>query len=169
MVYINGIKLIPLFLLITSASHAADFNIRVNGRLVANSCTVSVASANRVVALGKLAIKQFQADGHIPVPFTIDLQYCIDAVSGVKVTFNGAPDPQDSSVLALNASSTAAYVGLVILDQNRKRVPLGTASQPYRISSDKVSMAFYAQYVPTGKPVMPGSANADATFTLEYQ
>ncbi|MEC5317762.1 fimbrial protein [Brenneria populi subsp. brevivirga] len=148
-------------------------NIQLTVTLLANSCIVSQDSANQTVDLGSWASKQFIGESKSPQPtrFIITLQDCGAAASGVQVTFTGTQDAQDSSLLALSSDSTATNVAVAILDKDRNRIPLGQASEVYTLSANSNSeqLAFYGQYVRTGAAVTPGSANADATFTLNYQ
>ncbi|MDL4455013.1 fimbrial protein [Klebsiella michiganensis] len=152
-----------------------EINLRVTATLVANSCTVSPDSKNKTVDMGTWATKQFIAtpQGVPPVRFALNLENCGGAASGVKVSFTGTPDKDDNTLLALNAGAGAATnLGIAILDKDRNRIPLVKPSTVYPISAGaaRVSMVFYGQYVASaGKPVTPGSANADATFTLDYQ
>jgi len=151
-----------------------QINLRMTATLVANSCTVSPDSKSKTVDMGSWATKQFIGTplGVPPVRFALNLENC-GGTSGVKVSFTGTPDKDDNTLLALNTGSGAATnLGIAILDKDKNRISLGKPSTVYPISAGtaKVSMVFYAQYVAsTGKTVEPGTVNADATFTLDYQ
>lgn len=149
-----------------------QINLIMRATLVSNACSVSAGSANQTVNLGTWAVKQF-VETPQPLPlirFTINLVDCGPAATGVKVTFNGIPDNNNNQLFKLNAGSTASRVGVAILDRNRTRIPPGGTSLSTQLTSNatNVPLVFYAQYVSTGGAVTAGSANADATFTMEY-
>ena len=153
---------------------AADVTISVIGSLMSASCSVSTESRKQTVEMGTWAVKQFSSTSAgtlAPVPFTISLENCGEAVSSTTITFSGQADGYNAELLKLSNDSTASHVAIALLDKNRTRIPLEQPSEPYEITggADKVSLQFYAQYVASGGEVTAGSANADATFTLTYQ
>ena len=146
-------------------------NIYMRATIVSNTCTVSAGSVNKTVNMGTWARKQFAETTSLTplVSFTINLEKCGPAASGVKVTFNGTSDG-NGQLFKLNSLSSASGVGVAILDQERKRILPGQKSilHPLRANSTSAILQFYAQYVATGSGVGAGTANADATFTMEY-
>ncbi|MCG8710759.1 fimbrial protein [Brenneria sp. 4F2] len=148
-------------------------NMQLTATLVSNSCSVSVASQEQTVNMGILATKAFSAGkaGADPVRFNINLESCGSAVSSVSATFSGTADANDATLLALNADSVATHVGIAILDKDRNRIPIGNASEQYPLTAgvSNAQLVFYGQYVATQNNVTPGSANGDATFTLNYE
>ncbi|MFE8047142.1 fimbrial protein [Brenneria goodwinii] len=148
-------------------------NMQLTATLVSNSCSVSVVSQEQTVNMGTLATKAFSAGkaGAPPVRFAINLENCGSAVSSVSATFSGAADANDATLLALNADSIATHVAIAILDKDRNRIPLGNASEQYPLTAgvSDAQLVFYGQYVATQDSVTAGSANGDATFTLNYQ
>ncbi|MDL4454798.1 fimbrial protein [Klebsiella michiganensis] len=170
---LKAVSLIGVFCVVPRGE-AADVTVQVVGNLVANSCTVSPDSKNKTVDMGTWATKQFVATplGVPPVRFVLNLENCGGAVSGVKVSFTSTPDKDDNTLLALNTGAGAATnLGIAILDKDKNRIPLGKPSSVYSITpgAASVPMVFYGQYVATVGRVTPGTANADATFTLDYQ
>ncbi|MEF9675049.1 fimbrial protein [Pectobacterium aroidearum] len=148
-------------------------NMRLTATLLANSCSVSTGTQEQTVELGTWPSKQFAVGSQSPNPtrFEIVLENCGVAASGVEITFHGSAPAGDSTLLALNASSSATNVAVAILDSERRRLPLGQPTPVYTLSANaaRVPLVFYGQYVAIGTPVTVGSANADATFTLTYQ
>lgn len=173
----QGLKFGGALLLAALASSAeADLgltNMQLTVTVVANSCIVSQDSVNKTVDLGSWASKQFIGVQKSPeaTPFQINLESCAAAATGVQVTFSGTQDSTDNTMLALNSDSTATNLAVEILDKDRNQIPLGQASEIYPLTANasSASLMFYGQYVRTGAAVTPGSANADATFTLSYQ
>lgn len=147
-------------------------NLQLSATLLANSCSVSTETQEQTVNLGTWPSKQFSggAQSSTPTRFEIVLENCGAAASGVEVTFYGSTPATDSSLLALNASSSATNVAVAILDSERRRLALGQPTPVYALSANvsRVPLVFYGQYVAIGTPTV-GSANADATFTLTYQ
>lgn len=147
-------------------------NMQLTVTLIANSCVVSQSSVNKTVDLGSWASKQFGSQkSSTPTLFQISLEDCGAATTGVQVTFVGTQDTSDSTLLALNSESSAGNIAVAILDKDRNRIPVGQPSEVYALTAggNNQPLSFYGQYVRTGAAVTPGTANADATFTLSYQ
>lgn len=155
------------------AADVGAINIYMRATIVSNTCTVSAGSVNKTINMGTWAKKQFiETTSLTPlVSFTINLEKCGPAASGVKVTFNGTSDG-NGQLFKLNSASTASGVGVAILDKERNRILPGQKSMLYPLVANAASavLQFYAQYAATGSgsAVGAGTANADATFTMEY-
>lgn len=173
--YLSGAALACLsafFLPMISFADLGVTNIRMTATLVANSCTVSSDSKAINVDMGRWASKQFAMSRQgAPVPFSINLEDCGAGTSGVTLVFNGITDAVDNTLLAINGTDAAKNIGIAILDGKKNRLPVGKASEVYSIAANekRIPLQFFGQYVATSLPVTPGTANADATFTLEYQ
>lgn len=147
-------------------------NLYMRATLVSNACSVSTDSINKTVNLGVWATKQF-VETPTPVPlvrFTINLEDCGPAASGVKLSWNGTAHASNNELFALTSGSTATNVGVELLDWNRKRIAPGYITPVYGLTANasNVSIPFYARYVRAGGAVTAGTANSMATFTLEY-
>ncbi|WP_058911452.1 fimbrial protein [Entomohabitans teleogrylli] len=150
----------------------ADSYIELKANIVANACTVTTDSQTKYVELGTTAIKDLVSHGGVssPVRFEIHLEDCREAASGVRVTFAGTPDGSDGALLALSSTSSAQNIAIAILDATQNLVPLAQSSVMYPLTPGPgiQVLTFYAQYRMTAQAVGPGSANAQATFVLEY-
>ncbi|ASM19672.1 fimbrial protein [Serratia marcescens] len=147
-------------------------NIYMRATLVSNACSVSTDSINKTVNLGVWATKQF-VETPAPVPlvrFTINLEDCGPAASGVKLSWNGTAHASNNELFALTSGSTATNVGVELLDWNRKRIAPGYTTPAYGLTANasSVSIPFYARYMRAGGAVTAGTANSMATFTLDY-
>ncbi|MVX99190.1 fimbrial protein [Enterobacteriaceae bacterium 8376wB9] len=171
-----GVVIFLLAVIFTTHQVQADLgkiNIRMRATIVSNTCTVSAGSLIKTVNMGTWAKKQFTETASLApmVSFTIDLEKCGPAASGVEVSFTGMSDG-NGELFKLNPTSTASGVGVAILDKERNRILPGHNSLLYPLTASAASAAlqFYAQYVATGggSEVGAGTANADATFTMEY-
>lgn len=149
-------------------------NLILTATLVNSGCVTSMDSKSITVDMKTVAVKDFSLHKQpLPIRFAINLEKCTVETTGVVTTFSGTADANDNTLLALNGGSTAKNVGIAILDNQGNRIPINQASTfyPLKISSnmEKTSLVFYGQYVATGEVITPGIANADATFTFEYQ
>ncbi|QZE31443.1 fimbrial protein (plasmid) [Pantoea ananatis] len=147
-------------------------NLYMRATLVSSACSVSTDSLNKTVNLGVWATKQF-IETPAPVPlvrFTINLEDCGPAASGVRFRWDGTKHASNNELFSLTSDSTAKNVGLELLDFNRKRIPPGYTTPAYALAANasSVSIPFYARYVRAGGRVTAGTANSMATFTLEY-
>ncbi|WP_242503529.1 fimbrial protein [Proteus mirabilis] len=87
----------------------------------------------------------------------------------MKVSFNGRADPIDNALLAIDATG-AKGVAISIMDNSGASIDINDKSQSYTLLPNQDNtLQFYARYVATQLPVQAGSANATATFLLEYQ
>lgn len=157
----------------TPAGAAHDGVINVTGKIVDKTCAVSADSKNMLVTLGSVANKQFAraGEGSPYQSFTINLEKCGAAASNVTVTFSGSSDSDDPRLLALaQDTGSATGMGIAIYDGEKKLIPLNQpgASTPLSPGQPSVTLNFYARYLANGDAVASGSANASATFTLNY-
>ncbi|MBU5412435.1 fimbrial protein [Serratia ureilytica] len=158
---------------LSSQAELGKVNLRITATLVANSCTVSTSSKHKIVDMGSWSTKQFSATSQKTPPtlFSIKLENCSATTTGVTTTFNGVADSVDATLLAVSGANSAQNIAIAILDKEQSRIPLGQGSKVYGLSPNAsfAVLNFYSQYVATAPFVSPGTANAEATFTLDYQ
>ncbi|WP_271043878.1 type 1 fimbrial major subunit FimA [Pseudomonas sp. VB3] len=153
--------------------------VHFKGEIVNAACSVSADSADQTVTLGQYRSAKFKAVGDKTglVPFTIKLQDCDSTVSSkASVAFTGTVDAADPSVLAVSnigggSSGAASGVGIEISDsQGAVLVPnSGKFSAPHQLKDGDNVLALTARYKSTLAAVTPGAADADATFTMQYE
>ncbi|EMO5257586.1 fimbrial protein [Proteus mirabilis] len=166
--------IVALSLLFTTKGSAYDTLVHINARVTGNTCTVETNSKRITVKLGQIATKDFISttitQQRTPViPFSIKLVDCQPEASAVKVSFNGRTDPIDNALLAIDATG-AKGVAISIMDNSGASIDINDKSQSYTLLPNQDNtLQFYARYVATQLPVQAGSANATATFLLEYQ
>lgn len=167
------IWLAPVPLLYCAVTSAHDGSINVSGAIKDNTCTVALSSLSLSVPLGDIASKAFTAKGmgSSPVSFTVDLQKCGAAASGVSFTFIGEGDMHDNSLLALDLLNRAKGIGIEIQNENHDRLPLNQPTPDYPINPTLVDnkYIFYARYIATTDRVTSGKATATTVFTLTWQ
>jgi P pilus assembly protein, pilin FimA len=169
--FITGLALLAVLCspISQAATPLGEINIELHGNVVDLSCVVNADDSAKTVALGSWPTKQLQTTGSKTqsMPFSIRLTGC--PPGAVSLTFVGKEDAQDNTLLALNDSSTASRVAVEILDQDKTRLPLQQASQDVAIDAQgNATLSFFANYVSTADSPQPGSADADATFMLNY-
>lgn len=160
--------------LVASMAFAHDGRVYVSGAITNNTCTLSPDSQNMTVAMGEVSSRQFIYPGEAGPwqPFAIDLQNCGSTASGVTVSFSGAADAKQHDCLALTPDAgEATGVAIALYDSEKNALPLGEASAPLPLTGGQSSahLQFYARYIANGDAVTPGTANASATFVLNYE
>lgn len=146
-----------------------EINIELRGNIVDLSCVVNASDSDKEVQLGSWPTKQLQNAGSRTqaMPFSIRLTGC--PPGAVSIAFAGKADGQDSTLLALNSTSKASGVAVEIRDEDKTRLPLQQESKEVAIDAQgDATLSFYANYISTADDPQPGSADADATFTLNY-
>jgi minor fimbrial subunit len=146
-----------------------EINIELYGNVVDYSCVVEASDSDKSVNLGRWATKQLRNAGSTTsvIPFTLSLTGCPPGLA--SITFAGKADDSDPSLLGLNGSSTASRVAVELRDADQRRLPLQQASREVAVDAlGNVTLQFYANYIATADNPQPGKADADATFTINY-
>ena len=144
--------------------------MNIYGIVIAPTCNISAEDKNKTVDLGNWATKQLNKTGDTskPVAFSLALTGC--PVGTLTTVFTGDGSPADNTLLALTKDSTASGVAIEIQDGEHNRIPLGPPGIQSKTDSEgNAVLGFYADYVVVTDSVSPGSANADATFTVLYE
>jgi major type 1 subunit fimbrin (pilin) len=161
-----------------SAAIVTGGTVHFTGQIVNAACAVSADSANQTVNMGQYRTAHFTSVGtrSNAVPFTIKLEDCDTSVSTQASTaFSGSANATDPTVLTVSntsggASGTASGVGIEIsdrIDQVLKPDGANFSNAQTLIDGANV-LAFNARYKSVAAVVTPGQANADATFTMQY-
>lgn len=168
---------VALGLLLASSfsAGAADSTITITGRLKDNMCSVSVGSQDFTVDLQIYATNAFRSIGSASntVPFSITLENCGSAASGVKINMTGTTDSANNTLFR-NSTATGYATGIGVQVLNSA----GVVVQPNQSSSNITStsltpnqtnvITYYARMVSTTNPVGAGTVSAAANFTLQY-
>ncbi len=156
------------------SAFAADGQVNFTGEIIDAGCTVVNTPSNPLqVALGKVARSAFSQAGDkaAATGFTLQLTDCPATVNSASVKFDGTAVNGDNSVLALTQESgMATGVGIQLSDDNNIVLPLYAASKAYVLHPGAVTnnLDFVARYIATSSTVNAGSANAMASFTINY-
>jgi type 1 fimbria pilin len=160
-------------LALVSGAHGETYNLQLTGTILSRTCAVSAESSSLLVTFGNVNSTRFarQGDGSRYEPFTIKLEHCGAKASNVTVTFNGAPDSHNPALLTLTPEAGAATgVAIALYDSDKNLIPLGQSDSGTQLIPNQASVLinFYARYLANGDAVSSGSANASATFMLNY-
>lgn len=153
-----------------TGSPLGQINLRLKGNVVDYTCVVQASDNDSVIPLGRWSIKQLIAEGSttMQIPFTLRLTGC--PPGSASLTFTGSSPAGHNQLLALNDASTAGGVAIELRDRDRTRLPLQQASQPVSVDANgDATLQFFANYISTGRTATAGSANADATFVINYE
>lgn len=147
------------------------------------ACETSTVSKNIDVPLGSVSEGTLKEDpASAAKSFNVQLK-CSGGTQGATTRmYMGMTDantPGNSSdVLTLSANSNAKGVGVRILRDGATAVRFtpdasisGGPNQWHvgQFGNEVVDIPFTAYFVPTGDPIIAGTANAAATYTIDYQ
>ena len=176
---IKTLALVMLSALTSAAAYADTVNggtVHFKGEVVNAACAVDAGSIDQTVQLGQVRSAKLAAAGQTSsaVGFNIQLNDCDTTVSEkAAIAFTGtAIDSTNPTVLALqnSAAGSATNVGVQILD--RTGVPLAldgaTFGAQTTLNDGTNVIPFQARYFATGAATA-GTANADATFKVQYE
>ncbi|OXK46873.1 fimbrial protein [Escherichia coli] len=156
--------------------------IHFKGEVVNAACAIDSESMNQTVELGQVRSSRLAKAGDLSsaVGFNIKLNDCDTNVSsnaavaflGTTVTSNdGTTVTSNDDTLALQSSAagSAQNVGIQILDRTGEVLVLDGAT--FSAKTDLIDgtniLPFQARYIALGQSVA-GTANADATFKVQY-
>ncbi|EPQ5230034.1 type 1 fimbrial major subunit FimA [Providencia huaxiensis] len=150
--------------------------VHFKGELVNAACAVDGGSSDQTVTLGQVRTARLAQAGDTSgsVGFNINLNDCDTQVSKTaKVAFIGAAtDAANPTVLAITSgvAGSATNVGIQILDSKGTALGLdgSTFSSAITLKDGSNVLPFQARYFATGATTA-GSANADATFSVQYE
>lgn len=149
--------------------NSSEANIKFTVNIITWSCTISTSSQDITVDLGDYPDYYFKSAGQTTPAkyFSISLSDCNN--TSVTTTFTGTANSANSHYLALNSGSTAKNIAVEILDNDKTLLPLNTESSAVTLDSNKsATLGFWANYISTADSITGGSADADATFTINY-
>jgi P pilus assembly protein, pilin FimA len=168
---------VAAFIISASATSAYATNGKVNftGEIIESTCTVTSGDQNKDVFIGKYPTSAFTAVGDVTASkaFTINLEKC--EAGDYSLRFDGATVAGNPNLLSVD---NAGGVGIEILTNDEKTVPINQdadASSPWvtvASTSDNSGTAIFnlkARYKSFQDTVTAGTANANATFTIEYK
>lgn len=151
----------------SSPSTLISTNLTVKGTSSLSSC--SVTTPHLIVDMGTVRMPDVLSTSPAAAkPFTIELT--CSATPTVSIQFDGLTVVGNQKVLQLrDGPGVATGIGLQILDSSANPVTFGQLSPLIVAAPTGVNkFNFSARYVPTAPHKTPGTADAIATFTMEY-
>ncbi|EMH4163334.1 type 1 fimbrial major subunit FimA [Pluralibacter gergoviae] len=150
--------------------------VHFKGEIVNAACAIDAGSMDQTVQLGQVRTAKLATAGNTSsaVGFNIQLNDCDTSVATkASVAFSGtAVDNTNTSVLALQSSAAgnATNVGVQIVDKTGTPLNLdgATFSSATTLNDGTNIIPFQARYYATGEATA-GTANADATFKVQYE
>lgn len=148
--------------------------IHFKGEVVNAACAIDSESMNQTVEMGQVRSSRLAKAGDLSsaVGFNIKLNDCDTNVSSnAAVAFLGTTVTSNDDTLALQSSAagSAQNVGIQILDRTGEVLILDGAT--FSAKTDLIDgtniLPFQARYIALGQSVA-GTANADATFKVQY-
>jgi len=146
------------------------------GEVVNAACAVDAGSMDQTVQLGQVRTAKLATVGATSgnVGFNIVLKDCDTSVSTkAQVAFTGVADSVNAEALALDSSAagSATGVGVQILDKAGTTLAVdgATWSAVTTLSDGTNTIPFASRYIATTAAVTPGTANAVATFKIQYE
>lgn len=173
-------------LLMVSHTFAADGTVHYRGEITDAACEVKGGTTDQYVDLGKISKGTFEAAGDLSGPqrFDIELVNCPATYNLVGIKFSGPEASNNAGDLAIGdpveTNSPGDYTGqgtalaaenVAIRIYNRgdmSQLELEDNSTKVAIDAGNATIPFVARYIALSNNVTPGTANANAQFTVEY-
>ena len=166
-----------LLMLILQSSNAVavtdSATITINGKVLANTCTIDANSAKQDISLPNVSDRQINGVGKTAgsKDVIIILKNCGASSSKVLIKVYGTTDVNDATAFSNSVANGAEGVGLYFYqtDGETKFSPDGSVSESYNItpSSDN-SLTFKAIYVGTSDTIKAGDFSTVINMTFDY-
>lgn len=153
-------------------------DMHFSGSIMNAGCAVNASSNNQSVDMGEYRSALFTDVGFRSnsVLFNIELDDCDSTISTqVSTAFSGTASSVDPTVLAVSnaaggASGSASEIGIETSDKTGTVIkPDGSEFSTAQTLIDGSNvLSFSVRYKSTAASVTPGGADADVTFSLQY-
>lgn len=168
-------KLLPIAALIISASamnaYAVNGKVNFTGEIIESTCTVTFGDQKKDVFIGKYPTSAFATKGDVTASkaFTINLEKC--EAGDYSLRFDGPSVAGNPNLLSVDQ---AGGVGIEILTNDEKIIPINQDANVINVAttgdaSGTATFNLKARYKSFLDKVTAGTANASATFTIEYK
>lgn len=152
---------------------AAQGQINVTGRILDNTCVVSVASQSQTVRMETEGSKTFFRPGDTGTDnaFSVVLERCGPAAKAVTLGFAGTANTLNPALLAIpGGTRSASGLGIGLFEDDGTAIPLNGPARKRTLQggAPRVELKYTARYVAVSVPVRPGRAAASVTFTHTY-
>lgn len=159
-----------------AAGGAGSGKVTFNGEIINAPCSVAPESVDQVVEMGQISTKELAGGGESnSKPFSIKLLNCEiseEAEDAVKVTFSGAKDPVEPTLLVIGGGD-AAGAGIKMTAPGGAPIELGTPTAAFGLVNGDNELTFSAVLKgykdQTANPLKAGAFTAVTNFTLSYE
>ncbi|KOY60671.1 hypothetical protein AM629_18040 [Photorhabdus heterorhabditis] len=146
----------------------------VNGKVLANTCTLSSGSKEQLITLSDIADRDIKGKGTTGGEKEVNmvLRDCGAAATEMKVTAWGDADSDDTSAFRNAEGEGATGVGLYFYqtDGKTKFNPDGLVTEKSTLTpSANNTLIYKAAYVGTGDAVVAGKFSTVVNMSFEYQ
>lgn len=174
---LNYICMVSLLItvMVSPPGSYANGNIKITGRYISSACTLMPGSENIDVEFGTIIDKYLYRNvKSSPESFVISLTDCKPEVAdSVKIQFTGTENTALPGYLAINSEGGASGIGIAILDNEKKLLPINTAFSEHKIENTEMDIKFYTFIEAEPEAIKHhnigrGEFIASATFMLSY-
>ncbi|ELY2781793.1 fimbrial protein [Cronobacter turicensis] len=163
-------------LILVNYADAAEDNVHFSGALVSQPCTILDDDTDIKLDFGSIIEKSlYKYERTTGQPFSIHLVDCNPQIMKiVSITFDGVVDDELTSMLALDAVSSAKGVAIGLETENGTPLAINKESpySPLTMGDNLLTYKAYVQAKPSAvqnNMIAAGEILSTATFTLNYQ
>lgn len=154
--------------------YAVENNVKFDGNLVAEPCTLDPNTTNFSLNLGDIIDKYLYINSRThSKAFNINLLDCdLSLGSSVIVTFSGNPEPELPDLLSLSGG-TARGIAVGLENSDGSALPINKPTNAFKLMKGNNILTFNAYVQGTPKAIQnrgirKGDFTAISTFTLDY-
>jgi len=160
---------------------AVDGTVTINGKVLAQTCTVEgktyqangslSTAANKTVPLPNVLAPALNAAGSTAgrTGFTIAVAGCDAGLSSVTTTFSGTGIDTTTGALTNTAATNGVQVQLLDSSQNPITLTSSYNMPAVALVSGGATLQYYAQYYAKNGNATAGTVTSSVAFTLSYQ
>lgn len=160
---------------------AVDGTVTINGKVLAQTCTVEgktyqangtlSSAANKTVNLPNVLAPTLNAAGSSAgrTGFSIVVANCDAGLSNVTTTFSGTGIDTTTGALTNSAGTNGVQVQLLDSSQNPITLTSAYAMPSVALTSGGATLQYYAQYYSKNGNATAGTVTSSVAFTLSYQ
>lgn len=153
----------------SSSLFAADTNINITGRVVAQPCIVNGGNLNLDVDLGDIPANLLQApsSSSVEMPFSLDLTNCPAGTSSVVARFSGTSDPA-AGINYYKNTGTATNVAVALIQASTGNLKGTGTTITQSVQSGSVSYALKAKAYSSAGNATSGTISATVVAAMTY-
>lgn len=154
---------------ISASLYAADTNINITGKVVAQPCIVNGGNTNLDVDLGDIpaTLLQGPASSSVEKPFSLDLTSCPAGTSSVVARFSGTSDPV-AGINYYKNTGTATNVAVALIQASTGNLKGSGTTITQSVQSGTVSYALKAKAYSSVGNATSGTISATVVATMTY-